>query len=89
MGVISEDQKDNTGAADGATEAESEAPATAASSQPDAPEDDLKRRFREALDRKRGQHQDGVGADGRGDSKIHGAHGPAKSKRSFRRKSGG
>ncbi|MFD0470826.1 DUF5302 domain-containing protein [Nonomuraea thailandensis] len=56
----------------------------------ETPEDELKRKFREALDRKRNQ-QAGSGAGGRGGdpSKIHGAHGPAASKRSFRRKSGG
>ncbi|MER6947277.1 DUF5302 domain-containing protein [Nonomuraea sp. NPDC000554] len=56
----------------------------------ETPEDELKRKFREALERKRSQ-QAGSGAGGRGadPSKIHGAHGPASSKRSFRRKSGG
>ncbi|WP_236051935.1 DUF5302 domain-containing protein [Nonomuraea cypriaca] len=50
----------------------------------------MKRKFREALERKRNQHA-GSGAGGKGvdPSKIHGAHGPAASKRSFRRKSGG
>jgi hypothetical protein len=51
---------------------------------------DLKRKFREALARKRGTQTDsGGGASGAGPSKIHGAHGPAASQRSFRRKSGG
>ncbi|WP_248958309.1 DUF5302 domain-containing protein [Sphaerisporangium perillae] len=56
----------------------------------ETPEDELKRKFREALDRKR-QTQAESNASGRGNdaSKIHGAHGPAASKRSFRRKSGG
>ena len=49
--------------------------------------DELKRKFREALDRKRGAH---VSAEGAHDtSKVHGSHGPAVSRRSFRRKSGG
>ncbi|MFJ6215446.1 DUF5302 domain-containing protein [Streptomyces sp. NPDC092296] len=52
--------------------------------------DDVKRRFEEALARKRGlrtaSDKGGPGAD---QSKIHGAHGPASSQRSFRRKSGG
>ncbi|WP_263008699.1 DUF5302 domain-containing protein [Nonomuraea phyllanthi] len=50
----------------------------------------MKRKFREALERKRNQHA-GSGAGGRGGdpSKIHGTHGPAANKRSFRRKSGG
>ncbi len=56
---------------------------------PDAPEDDTKRRFREALERKKAQanagaaHKDG-GAKG---AKAHG-HGPVENRREFRRKSG-
>lgn len=51
--------------------------------------DDVKRKFREALDRKRGTKADSVegGPDGR--PKIHGgAHGPAHQQRNFQRKSG-
>ncbi|MEU7001152.1 DUF5302 domain-containing protein [Nonomuraea sp. NPDC046570] len=56
----------------------------------EAPEDELKRKFREALERKNNQHADSVaGGKGKDPSKIHGTHGPASSKRSFRRKSGG
>ncbi|MBB5076635.1 DUF5302 domain-containing protein [Nonomuraea sp. NPDC050547] len=56
----------------------------------ETPEDEMKRKFREALERKRNQHSDsGAGGRGTDQSKIHGAHGPAASKRSFRRKSGG
>ena len=56
----------------------------------ETPEDEMKRKFREALERKRGQHADSsAGGRGNDPSKIHGAHGPAASKRSFRRKSGG
>jgi hypothetical protein len=48
----------------------------------------VKRKFREALERKREQHAhanaDGTQATG----KVHDAHGPASSRRSFRRKSG-
>ncbi|MER7479087.1 DUF5302 domain-containing protein [Streptomyces sp. NPDC126510] len=51
---------------------------------------DLKRKFREALARKRGLQADAadptVNPHG---SKIRGAHGPASHQRSFRRKSGG
>ncbi|MEU6540693.1 DUF5302 domain-containing protein [Streptomyces sp. NPDC047000] len=51
---------------------------------------DLKRKFREALARKRGAQTDaaeaGAGPDA---SKVRAAHGPAASQRSFRRKSGG
>jgi hypothetical protein len=49
--------------------------------------DELKRKFREALDRKRGAHASAEGAHDAG--KVHGSHGPAVSRRSFRRKSGG
>ena len=55
-----------------------------------SPEDEAKRKFREALDRKRaretGTTQTRQGPD---TGKIHGAHGPARSRRTFRRKSGG
>jgi len=51
---------------------------------------DLKRKFREALARKRGVQADGTGTAANVDpSKARGAHGPAASQRSFRRKSGG
>lgn len=61
----------------------------AADASPDAESDfdDLKRKFREALDRKRGAHASAEGAHDTG--KVHGSHGPAVSRRSFRRKSGG
>jgi hypothetical protein len=57
--------------------------------QPDGAKSDLdevKRKFREALDRKRSAHASAEGAHDTG--KVHGAHGPAASRRSFRRKSG-
>jgi hypothetical protein len=49
---------------------------------------DLKSQFREALERKRGQQQDGGNGNGSRDSKIHESHGKAGAKRQFRRKSG-
>jgi hypothetical protein len=49
--------------------------------------DQLKRKFREALDRKRGAHASAEGA--RDNGKVHGSQGPAVSRREFRRKSGG
>ena len=55
-----------------------------AAAQPDL--DETKRKFREALDRKRRTHATAEGADHTG--KVHGSHGPAASRRSFRRKSG-
>ena len=67
-----------------------EAAAPEAAAKPDAAEkadfDDMKRKFREALDRKHRSHATAEGADHTG--KVHGSHGPAASRRSFRRKSG-
>jgi hypothetical protein len=64
-----------------AAQAKAEAPA-----QPDL--DETKRKFREALERKHQVHNEGQGKGGRDGGKINGAHGPAASRRSFRRKSG-
>ncbi len=58
---------------------------------PESPEDEdeLKRKFREALDRKRGKQAEANARHGGKDGgKVHGTHGPAQSRRSFRRKSG-
>ena len=52
----------------------------------DGAADPAKDKFREALERKRGNHASAQGADHTG--KVHGSHGPATSRRSFRRKSG-
>ena len=68
-------------------------PADAADQADDAPPstesdmDELKRKFREALDRKRGSHASAEGAHDTG--KVHDSHGPPVNRRSFRRKSGG
>jgi Family of unknown function (DUF5302) len=50
--------------------------------------DDVKAKFREALDRKRQVHDEGQGRGGHESGKVSGAHGPAASRRNFRRKSG-
>ncbi|MGY0065296.1 DUF5302 domain-containing protein [Streptomyces sp. QTS137] len=51
---------------------------------------DLKGKFREALARKRGKQAQAAALAANTDaSKVRGAHGPAASQRSFRRKSGG
>ena len=69
---------------------ESAAPQAADAAGEEAPAkpglDETKRKFREALERKRGNHASAQGADHTG--KVHGSHGPATSRRSFRRKSG-
>jgi hypothetical protein len=52
--------------------------------------EEVRRRFKEALDRKNGKHADQAAAEESKDqSKIHDAHGPAHTQRQFRRKSGG
>jgi hypothetical protein len=51
--------------------------------------DEVKRKFRAALDRKREVGAgDGSAAGGKDAGRVHGTHGPAGSRRSFRRKSG-
>ena len=81
------------GASDGSGPESPETPETAvpqaaaAEEAPAKPDlDETKRKFREALERKRGNHASAQGADHTG--KVHGSHGPATSRRSFRRKSG-
>jgi hypothetical protein len=73
------------GSSAAASESGAAAPKPKAAAKPDL--DETKRKFREALERKRGAHASAEGAQDTG--KVHGAHGPAASRRSFRRKSGG
>ena len=72
-------------ASSGTPAPEAEAGPQEEAAQPDL--DEMKRKFREALERKHSTHARAEGADHTG--KVHGAHGPAASRRSFRRKSGG
>lgn len=66
-----------------------EAAAAATAGEPAKPDlDETKRMFREALERKHQAHNEGQGKGGREGGKISGAHGPAASRRNFRRKSG-
>lgn len=51
--------------------------------------DEVKRKFREALERKRGAHASANTEGAQDTGKVHGSHGPAATRRSFRRKSGG
>lgn len=53
-----------------------------------SPAEDVKRKFREALDKKHAHGGRDVSEDG-DSAKIHDAHGPAKAQQMFRRKSGG
>jgi hypothetical protein len=53
----------------------------------ETPQEDVRERFRQALERKQAKAKSGENhADG--SSKIHDTHGPAASRRTFRRKSG-
>ncbi|MEW2355680.1 DUF5302 domain-containing protein [Spirillospora sp. NPDC029432] len=57
--------------------------------EPEGTEDDVKRRFREALDRKRDAARDkNAGGGGKNSSKVRGTHERADHQRQFRRKSG-
>jgi Family of unknown function (DUF5302) len=58
--------------------------------EPEGSEEKTKRKFREALERKSAKHADANAAPGGKDAgKVHGARGLARSRRSFRRKTGG
>ncbi|GAA4241336.1 DUF5302 domain-containing protein [Actinomadura meridiana] len=61
---------------------------TDSSGEPEEGDDDMKRRFREALERKRGAESKNADKTGKGSSKVRGAHGRADHQRQFRRKSG-
>ena len=51
--------------------------------------DEVQPKFREALERKRAREAGTIGAPrGKDAGKVHDAHGPARQRRSFRRKSG-
>jgi Family of unknown function (DUF5302) len=68
---------------------EPEETTAAAAGEPATPDlDETKRKFREALERKHQAHNEAQGKSGRDGGKINGAHGPAASRRNFRRKSG-
>jgi hypothetical protein len=81
----------------GAAREAQDAPPGAAAGGPDAggpdagrPDlDEVKRKFREALERKRDAHASANAEGAQDTGKVHGSHGPAASRRSFRRKSGG
>jgi hypothetical protein len=63
---------------------------TDAAPEPEGSEEEIKRRSREALERKHARHADANAARvGKDAGKIHGARGLARSRRSFRRKTGG
>jgi Family of unknown function (DUF5302) len=82
-------EADAAGAADATPEAAAETAAGdthEADGKPDI--DDVKAKFREALDRKRQVHAEGQGKGAHEAGKVSGAHGPAASRRNFRRKSG-
>ena len=84
------DKADAVGDKADATPDAQTAPATdGAADEADKPDiDDVKAKFREALDRKRQVHAEGQGKGAHEAGKVSGAHGPAASRRNFRRKSG-
>ena len=81
------EQSGTEAAPDPARSADTEAEADTAPPSAQSDLDEVKRKFREALDRKRASHASAESAQDTG--KVHGSHGPAVSRRSFRRKSGG
>lgn len=57
---------------------------------PGDPEDEARRKFREALERKRAQEAgSGDETEGKDAGKVQRTQGPARSRRSFRRRGGG
>jgi len=62
--------------------------ANAHSDPQDDPQDETKRKFREALERKQASGAAAAGHTESGNKQSH-AHGPAEQRRTFRRKSGG
>jgi hypothetical protein len=66
--------------------ADPEAPSGEAGREPSG--EDVKARFRDALERKKGRHTDGVGGTGPNSGRISDVHSRAGGKRQFRRKSG-
>ena len=63
-------------------------PETATAGSQTGPSEDMKAKFRAALDQKHAHGGKDV-SDDHDRSKVHGAHGPAKAQQMFRRKSGG
>lgn len=53
------------------------------------PSEEMKAKFRAALDKKQAHGGKEVGEDDHDRSKVHGAHGPARAQQMFRRKAGG
>lgn len=80
----------NPGSPDQATAAGQAKPRETAGQQDTATaQDEVQTRFREALERKHARETGTAGArQGKDAGKIHGTHGPARSRRPFRRKSG-
>jgi hypothetical protein len=83
---MTDQQQQAPAAADPSSEEPETAPETPAEAEG---EDEVKRKFREALERKQGARR-GAGGTGTGpdQTKVHGAHGRAGGPREFRRKSG-
>ena len=72
------------------TDPKNAASETGGQSDESAAPEDVKSKFRDALERKRAEHLDNAADSAQRDgSKIHGEHGKAGGGRTFRRKSGG
>lgn len=57
---------------------------------PEDPKEEAKRKFREALERKRAREAGVIpGLGGKPAGNVQGGHGPARSRRAFRRRGGG
>jgi hypothetical protein len=86
---MSDSAQDDTAAATEDVEQEAEAVEAGDPAAESGDIDDVKRKFREALDRKKqASAKDSTAAGARAAGKAHQAGGPASSRRQFRRKSG-
>jgi hypothetical protein len=86
---MSESAQDDAAATTGDVEQAAEAAEAGGPGAQPGDLDDVKRKFREALDRKKqASAKDSAAASGRASGKAHAAGGPASSRRQFRRKSG-
>jgi hypothetical protein len=70
------------------SDTEHEQSAEAAGTGTEPAEDDVKRKFREALERKQAHHSERNEQGAGGGGKAHNAQGPVTGKRQFRRKAG-
>jgi hypothetical protein len=65
------------------------APEADGTREPPDPDEQRRRAFRAALERKRAGESGTAQGGGKNGSKIHSSHGPVRQRRTFRRRSGG